>query len=465
MSKLFIINYGVDMTADKLSDTIKEEDERLMKAGRETVDRLGMGKGALMVSEVLHTGVPTNNHWRYMQQGLSDAVGSFYKQSLTPFLMHHNDGANDLAVNSAIAIGSNVYAENIIRDVVHPAGNAQGYVKVVTFIPKDSMVGNEKALDLIQSRRLMALSVGATVASHNFLCSICGKSVRSSDCEHSPGRVYDGRKMIIDIYNPRFIEYSAVYDPADIVATIRRVDLCDSSGSSTENETIVDQNPYPLHLSFFDSKKVFASASIPQETTSMDLNDILKLESQGKLRDAILAMGTELKHRDEIIGTLSDTVVSLTKTKDSVTASAAVSDPAPAKVEPETPPATDPAPETPPAVNPDVEALKRENEELKAKLAAQSETSTPETPPVTDPAPETPPASDPVPPATDTAPSTEPVPPVVPESTEPTKTGDAAKTSGSDVKKPVSIGALLRGRSSNDMKTGTRSVHLNKYLS
>ena len=459
MSKLFIINYGIDMTSDKLPDVIKAEDERLMAAGRATVDRLSMGKGALMVSEVLHANVPTLNNWRYMADGLAAATASFYKTTLTPFLMHHNDGTG-CCNHDAVAIGSNVYAEYISSDIAHPMGTAAGYVKVVTFIPESSMIGTEKALDLIQARRLMALSAGANVASKDFLCSICGKPIRSSDCEHTPGRLYDGKQAVIDIYNPRFIEYSAVYDSADIVASIRRVDLLDAAGS-TDRESIVDQNHMPLHMSFFDTTKVFASASIPQET-SMDIKDILKLESQGKLHDAVLAMSEELKSRDRLIGSLSDTVVALTKTKDTVDASAAVSEPAAAAVSstPETVPTsgetsatTSATPETSTVENPEtpavtpsetstetpetdaaaLEALQKENEELKAKLAEKA-------------------AADgqPAAPASTT--------------TESTTVSDAVTTPTSDVHKPASIMATLRGLRTTDVSSGNKSIKLSRIL-
>ena len=461
MSKLFIVNYGVDMTQDNLPDAIKREDERLMARGREIISAHNMGKGAIMVSEVLHAEVPTLNNWRYMEKGLADAVPSFYKNGFTPFLMHHDDGV-DTPISAPLAIGSNIYGEYIKRDVDHPMGKAKGYVKVVTFVPDSAMVKGERAIDLMQARRISALSAGSQVSMDNRFCSICGKNIHSEECTHSVGRIYDGRKAVIDMYNPRFNEYSAVYSPGDIIAQIRRVDITDSTRGTPE-ETIVDVNLSPIHASFYDSSKIFTSASIQQES-SMDIKDFLKLESSEKLAEALTLMHTELKNRDSIIGSLSDLVIDLKKTKVN-DASAAVGETEPATVPAsaaagETSEAEIPTPETSTAPDSDAElaALKIENEQLKAKLAEK----TPAEPEKPADASADPGASEPA--SDDQAQPEKPGESASTEQTDTTDTSADASETVTDVKKTVSFRALLKGMKPHDVKADAASVSLSKFL-
>ena len=311
-SKITVLNYGVDVTPDNLPANIKEEDDRLISRGREIKDKMNLGKGVLIVSEVLHSEIPTFNNWIYKEEGLADSVKSFYTPQPTPFLMHHDDGS--YGNSSVVSIGPTIHAEYIKRVTDHPMGRSAGYVKVVTFIADKTMLGDMKASDAIQSRRVISLSVGSSVNRSDKKCSICGLSVYDPECEHVPGRSYDGKVCYSDLFNPRFTEYSGVYDPANIIAAIRRMDQADSAKQREMLADAVDIATTRGYMNIYDDAKIYSLSGIPsttKENTDMDLKDILKLESSEKLSEALDIVSKELKSRDAIIGQLSDTIKTL----------------------------------------------------------------------------------------------------------------------------------------------------------
>ena len=318
-SKITVLNYGIDVTPDNLPANIKEEDDRLITRGREIKDKLNLGKGSLIVSEVLHSEIPTFNNWVYKEEGLADSVRSFYTPQPTPFLMHHDDGS--YGNSDVVTIGPTIYAEYIKRVTDHPMGKSAGYVKVVTFIPDQVKLGDMKAIDSIQSRRVISLSVGSSVNRRDKKCNICGLSISDQECEHIAGRTYDGKVCYSDLYNPRFTEYSGVYDPANVLAAIRRMDHADSTQQRELLNDAVDFATTRGYLNIYDDAKIHSLSGIPsttKENCDMELKDILKLESSEKLSDALDIISKELKSRDIIIGQLSDTIKTLAaKSKDS----------------------------------------------------------------------------------------------------------------------------------------------------
>ena len=234
--RLSILNYGFDLGAEVPKYAVKE-DEDILKIVEEIVTKNNFGRGGLIVSEVMHTGLTNFNNRKYMEKGMEASVKTFYYPHPTPFLLHHDSGEYGTPV---IAVGSNIHSEFIKRRVDTVTGPASGYVKVATFIPETMMLGNQKAIDILRSRQIYSLSIGARVSDENYVCSICGKSVYDEECDHIPGRMYEGKKCEAHVYNPLFREYSAVYNPSDINAVIRRMDVLEGEGSEDAKDFNVD---------------------------------------------------------------------------------------------------------------------------------------------------------------------------------------------------------------------------------
>ncbi|HQO03299.1 MAG TPA: hypothetical protein PLI62_13625 [Spirochaetota bacterium] len=273
--KLSILNYGFGIDVNSPRTATKEDSSIIAKA-QKIVDSMSMGKGAIIVSEVLHTDLPNLNHRRYSAKGMPEAVQSFYNPQPTPFLMHHNDGTGGLLSDGApdlVSVGTNLVAEFFRKKVETPNGTATGYVKVGTFVPENAMVGTQNAIELVQSRRLLGLSIGASVSDNNYRCSICGKSLYDSECEHRPGGIYDNVRCYADIYKPFYREYSGVYRPSDVFAMIRRMDVA-------ENETdlvaghVVCQESVAWNMNMYETGKtvyaIHADVTETVETTEDD---------------------------------------------------------------------------------------------------------------------------------------------------------------------------------------------------
>jgi hypothetical protein len=250
--RLSIINYGTGVNVD-IPAYAKREDDALMKSARDIVEAQNMGMGGIIVSEVMHTDLANLNNRIYVQKGLVEAVKTFYQPHYTPFLMHHNSGGGLFSSGdpSLVSVGTSILSKMIRRKVETATGIASGYVKVATFVPETSMIGNQKALDTLQSRQVMTLSIGSRINDEDYKCSICENSLYSDDCEHTVGQTYEKEKCYAMVHNPLFREYSAVYTPADINALVRRMDIMEGEGFVAGEEHIVDKN-YGGYLSIYE---------------------------------------------------------------------------------------------------------------------------------------------------------------------------------------------------------------------
>ena len=260
--RLSIVNYGTSINPD-VPKYAKMEDNALIKIASGIIEEKNMPKGAIIVSEVMHTDLVNFNNRSYVQKGLPEAVKSFYFPHYTPFLMHHEMGGGFMGGNpDLVSVGTNLIAQMYRRKVETPTGVASGYVKVATFVPETSMVGNQNAIDALQSRQLMTLSIGSRVSDEDYRCSICNKSLYDEECDHSPGREYDGEKCHAKVYNPLFREYSAVYNPSDINAVVRRMDVMEGEGYIEGEEHQVDKN-YGGYVAIYDTmNRVYPSVDI-----------------------------------------------------------------------------------------------------------------------------------------------------------------------------------------------------------
>lgn len=241
--KLSIVNYGTQLNSQPNKIEMKEDDGILAHA-RQVIEELNMGKGALLVSEVAHTGIVNLNNREYQKKNMDLSVQSFHNPHFTPFLMHHNDGSGGMFSEGSpnlVSVGTNVLGRYFSRRIETTLGIGSGLIKVATFIREKARVGESNAIDLVQSRQLMTLSIGSRIEEKDYVCSICGKSLYDEECDHRAGRIYEGEKCYAKVFNPFFREYSAVYNPSDILATIRRMDVMESEGGKIE-ESAVDSN-------------------------------------------------------------------------------------------------------------------------------------------------------------------------------------------------------------------------------
>ncbi len=269
--RLSIVNYGVGVNRDVPAE-IKRENELLMAQAKGIVESLQMGQGAVIISEVMHTELPNLNKRVYKAKGMSKAAESFHTPHFTPFLMHHEDGFMN---GSVVSVGTSVLAKYISRSVDTYTGKADGYIKVATFIPSNVMVGpSRSAIEAIQSRSFLTLSIGSRVDAKNQRCSICG-ATRADDeqCEHTPGRTYGKVVCYTEMYSPFFREYSAVYDPSDINAMISQMDVLERQGGAVEEEHVIDQIGGGWNLALFEiGKKLYPSVPVPS-TESVEETD------------------------------------------------------------------------------------------------------------------------------------------------------------------------------------------------
>jgi len=271
--KLSIINYGTEVNTPT---NVKREDDGIIRKLRDITTEQNMGKGAMLVSEVMHTGLGNLNLRRYRKEKIGKSVETFYTPYFTPFLMHHEYGGGGFFSDgdaTLVAVGTNIYAKHFAKAMETPVGLADGYVKVGTFISENATIKDQSVIDLIQARRLMTLSIGCKVSDEDYRCSICGNTRADEEsCEHRAGEQYDGVTCYHDVYNPWFKEYSAVYMPSDINAVIRRMDVEEGEGNTNE-ESIIDQQPSIGNIQLYETAgKIFASGGVvpnkPQDNNS-----------------------------------------------------------------------------------------------------------------------------------------------------------------------------------------------------
>jgi hypothetical protein len=318
--RLSIFNYGLDPNAT-VPKYAKNEDDKLVSIAESIIEKHSFGRGAVIVSETFHTGLINFNNRKYMEKGMENSIMSFYNPHITPFLMHHETGGGGFFGGgnpNLISVGSNLFASYIKRKLDTPTGPATGYGKVVTFIPEGAEVDGQSAIGALRSRRLLSLSIGSRVSDKDYRCSICGESRYSEECTHTLGEVYEGKICCVEVYNPLFREYSAVYTPSDINAIVRRVDVNEGEGSEDPHME-VDQNPSMGYINIYEGigRKVFPSTELNKGGDDMvnskdtkgdvsvkDSIDalIVKYEKTVEAKDMVIA------EKDRVISTLAKTL-------------------------------------------------------------------------------------------------------------------------------------------------------------
>ncbi len=374
--KPIIVNYGVKVNPSDLPKDIVQENERLRAVALDTMKRMNFQNtknGAVIVSEVLHTGIPTENNWEYMSRGLSDAARTFYFPNFTPFLLNHNNGSQKTGQQDIVGKGVNIHAEYISRNTEHPKGIATGYIKVATFIPEHSTHDRVKVIDLIGSRQIMHLSAGAVTKPDDNVCSICSKGYFAEDHTHKAGKVYKGQMCIRQMYNPRFREYSAVPgNPGDIGATLREMSVIQDSlyGAPAEDFSGYDfivSSDMASSLVVYDTGKIYSLGGIRTDDSTLQTEKEKDMELK-EILDLIKANTDQVSTMVGLVKTTVDSFGTVAATLTEKLASIG------------TVPVVDTAPTTPatqtttePVVTKD-EATEKKIADLEATMAAMGET-------------------------------------------------------------------------------------------
>ena len=317
--KLSAVNYSSEMSS-KLKTTLDKEDDKILQVASEFVREKQMGDGGIIISEVLHTDLVNLNHRSYLKKGMAESVKSFINPYLTPFLMHHESGGGGMfsgADPNLIAVGTNIVAEYFGKTTDTPNGIASGYVKVATHIAKDSMIGGVRTLSAIQSRRLMALSIGANVSDKNYTCSVCKNPRRSGDCEHELGETYKGKLCFAEVMSPVFKEYSGVYNPSDIIAAIRKLYVSESNGQEERHE--IDQLMGLWNMGLYEIKesKQFPSAEIPgsqapvTESEPDNGGEEVNAEAIKKMNALLSTLSSKVDEQSKVIDSQNELIADL----------------------------------------------------------------------------------------------------------------------------------------------------------
>jgi len=265
---LVIVNYGIEINK-KLSAEFQKEDDAILAKAKNIIEKHNFGRGSIIISEVLHTDYTDKNMYNYQSTNMNSSVKTFYEPFFTPFLTYHDERSTP--------IGTNVFSVYIKRLTELYDGVASGYVKLATFIPVTSKVGDEYTTDLIQQRRFISTSVGARVAMDNYKCSICGKSLMSIECTHELGKIYNDKLCYAAIHKPVFKENSIVLgNPANINAMIRRMYNLTIESAETDDpkaiKNIIHHQLTPLSMNIYENatERIFPSAEIPLESTTQE---------------------------------------------------------------------------------------------------------------------------------------------------------------------------------------------------
>lgn len=182
-------------------------DEVLIKNVTEKIKDLKRNIGLVAVYDATHTGFVNHNNRLYETKSVkSRDYKTFYGPFPKPLVIDH--------FNDIVPIGRIYDAAWIKVDGGEWHGREMdGVVKTSAFVPK---IPGDPYADRIASGNLMTVSSGFYSKSQK--CSICGKDWKISDereeCGHSPGSVYDGKKMYLITSGLEYFHLAFATNPA-----------------------------------------------------------------------------------------------------------------------------------------------------------------------------------------------------------------------------------------------------------
>lgn len=276
--RLDIINY---ITTIGSPPKMVETDEEIVKFVSKTVNELDMGEGIILVSDVVHIGNVNLNYRMFMEENVEEYIKTFYRPNFTPFLVQHED--------NNIPAGRNIISKYIKKQFNTEHGRAKGLIKVGTFVPYNVHLSDgSTVINALQSRRLLGVSQSARINPQNRICSICNTPLYEEECKHYVGEIYDGKLAYMKLYDPQFVEYSAVNNPANLNTIIRTVKTTDENGGPTFEASDIVLNSMPNNINVYDSyKKSYRSVDIKGENMDIDnIKDSIAAIVKEQIQDA-----------------------------------------------------------------------------------------------------------------------------------------------------------------------------------
>jgi hypothetical protein len=127
----------------------------------------------------------------------------------------------DLAFSESCDIAGRYFIHDA-RLVEDPSYQGLGFIELVADITDASAI--QKVLD----KRYLTGSIGATT--DKAVCSVCNQDWASDEedqgqCDHRPGRVYDGKRAVLIAGNLNYEEYSFVNKPADVHSGVIEINV------------------------------------------------------------------------------------------------------------------------------------------------------------------------------------------------------------------------------------------------
>lgn len=176
--------------------------------------------------------------------------------------------AGELSPRDSVDVVRNVLLVKDFNYTKNPAYPGLGYIELA------ATISDPDAIRKVRDERFLTGSIGAR--SDAAVCSVCKKDwVKGEDCEHRPGREYDGVLCVVIAGNLLYDEYSYVNRPADQQSRNLEIftdgELRDSI--STEARGSNDRVP-EVFYTFDDSLTEFSK---PEKDESMDKETWLKL--------------------------------------------------------------------------------------------------------------------------------------------------------------------------------------------
>lgn len=266
------------MRTVRIYDTVSINPLTIERLGSSIEDSMFATSQTLFVEiAATHAGRITRNHGFYLPQKMREAAGGMVEGYGKPVLKHHSSHEDPIGrvvgakyVDTSVsfthrdAVTSNIidalcdrktpflklvdlieeFAESeILRDPQYPG---LGYIQVRV------AVSDQDAIKKILDKRFLTVSIGATT--DKAICSICKTDwiEDKEQCEHRPGKMYDGKLCFIIAGNLIYDEVSFVNTPADPFAQVISINQGNGVFDEIKVEALADAREIDATLSFQD---------------------------------------------------------------------------------------------------------------------------------------------------------------------------------------------------------------------
>jgi len=266
------------MRTVRIYDTVSINPLTIERLGSSIEDGMFAAPQTLYVEiAATHAGRITRNHGFYLPQKMREAAGGMVEGYGKPVLKHHSSHEDPIGrVVGAKYVDTSVsfthqdattstiidalcdrktpflkvvdlveqFAESdILRDPQYPG---LGYIQVRV------AVSDQDAIKKILDKRFLTVSIGATT--DKAICSVCKTDwiEDKEQCEHRPGKIYDGKLCFIIAGNLIYDEVSFVNTPADPFAQVISINQGNGVFDEIKVEALEDARAIDATLSFQD---------------------------------------------------------------------------------------------------------------------------------------------------------------------------------------------------------------------